>query len=96
LALSVLALSPQAMALAIGNAVPKLSAPASDGRMLSLEQFKGKVVYVDFWASWCAPCRQAMPVLDALQKRYQARGLVVLGINVDTNRKDAQRMLDQF
>ena len=96
LALTVLALSPQAIALGIGSAAPSLSAPSSDGRMLSLDQFRGQVVYVDFWASWCAPCREAMPVLDTLQQRYRARGFTVIGVNVDTDRKSAQRMLDQL
>lgn len=94
--LTALALSSQAMALDVGGAVPNLSAPASDGRTLSLQQFRGQVVYVDFWASWCAPCREAMPVLGALQQRYSARGFTVLGVNVDTDRKSAQRMLDQL
>lgn len=96
LALTVLALSPQAMALEIGSAVPSLSALASDGRMLSLDQFRGQVVYVDFWASWCAPCREAIPVLDSLQQRYRTRGFTVLGVNVDTDRRNAQRMMDQL
>jgi thiol-disulfide isomerase/thioredoxin len=90
-----LLLSAQAMALGVDNVVPNLSAPSSDGRTLSLAQLKGQIVYLDFWASWCAPCREAMPVMDALYQRYRDRGLVVLGVNVDTDRKSAQRMLDQ-
>lgn len=96
LTLSVLALSPQAIALQAGSAVPALSGLTSDGRMLSLEQFKGHVVYVDFWASWCAPCRAAIPALEIFYQRYRARGLVVVGVNVDTERNSAQRMLDQL
>lgn len=94
--LSALALSSQAMALEIGRAAPSLSGLANDGRMLSLSQFKGQVVYVDFWASWCAPCRAAIPALEVLYQRYRARGLVVVGVNVDSERKSAQRMLDQL
>ncbi|MES2489985.1 MAG: TlpA disulfide reductase family protein [Pseudomonadota bacterium] len=96
LALSVLLLLPQAMALGEGSVVPQLSAPAGDGSTLSLEQFRGQVVYVDFWASWCAPCRQAIPALDTLHQRYKAQGFTVLGVNVDTDRKSAQRMIDQL
>ena len=95
LLLFALALSPSAVALDLNSAVPNLSATSGDGRVLSLDQFKGKVVYVDFWASWCAPCRQAMPALEAMYQRYRERGFVVLGVNVDTDRKSAQRMLDQ-
>lgn len=90
-----LMLSSRAMALGVGSVAPNLSAPSNDGRALSLAQFKGQVVYLDFWASWCAPCREAMPVMDATYQRYRDRGLVVLGVNVDTDRKSAQRMLDQ-
>lgn len=96
LPLFMLALSSPAMAAGVGDAAPSLSAPSSDGRMLSLDQFRGKVVYVDFWASWCAPCQRAMPVLDALYQRYRGQDFVVLGINVDAERKSAQRMLDQL
>jgi thiol-disulfide isomerase/thioredoxin len=94
--LSALALPSQAMALEIGRAAPSLSGLANDGHMLSLSQFKGRVVYVDFWASWCAPCRAAIPALETLYRRYGAQGLVVVGVNVDTERKSAQRMLDQL
>jgi thiol-disulfide isomerase/thioredoxin len=96
LLLLALMLSSRAMALGVDNTAPNLSALSSDGRMLSLDQYKGKLVYLDFWASWCAPCRQAMPVMDAMYQRYQAQGLVVIGVNVDTERKSAQRVLDQL
>lgn len=89
-------LSSPVMAVGVGETAPSLSAPSSDGRILSLDQFRGKVVYVDFWASWCVPCQQAMPVLDALYQRYRGQDFVVLGINVDAERKSAQRMLDQL
>lgn len=84
------------LALTPGQPVPALSAPARDGQDLSLTQLRGHVVYIDFWASWCAPCREAMPALDQLYRRYQSRGLIVLGVNVDSDRKPAQRMLDQL
>jgi cytochrome c biogenesis protein CcmG, thiol:disulfide interchange protein DsbE len=60
---------------------------------LPLDNYRGKVVVVDFWASWCAPCRQSFPWLNSLQARYADRGLVVLGINVDRNRAEAERFL---
>ena len=95
-ALGLLLLSSQAMALDVGSVVPVLGAPSSDGRVLSPQQFRGQLVYVDFWASWCAPCQAAIPALDTLYQRYKGRGLVVIGVNVDTERKDAQRMLDRL
>lgn len=96
LAMTVLTLSAQAIALEAGSSAPNLSGATSDGRTLSLDQFRGQVVYVDFWASWCAPCREELPVLNTLHQRYRDRGFTVLGINVDTDRKSAQRMIDQI
>jgi len=77
-----LALSPIASALDVGAAAP-MPKPGLDGR----------VVLVDFWASWCAPCRKSFPALDALQKRYGEQGLTVVGVNVDTDRGEADRFL---
>jgi cytochrome c biogenesis protein CcmG/thiol:disulfide interchange protein DsbE len=60
---------------------------------LRLERFRGKVVLVDFWASWCEPCRHSFPWLNAMQAKYADRGLVVIGVNVDREQADAQRFL---
>ena len=53
------------------------------GNAVSLESLKGRVVLLDFWATWCAPCRKSMPELQALHARYAARGLTVLGVSID-------------
>jgi len=60
---------------------------------LDLASLRGKVVLVDFWASWCEPCRHSFPWLNAMQAKYAARGLVVIGVNVDRERADADRFL---
>jgi cytochrome c biogenesis protein CcmG, thiol:disulfide interchange protein DsbE len=60
---------------------------------LQLERLRGKVVIVDFWASWCAPCRQSFPWLSAMQSKYADRGLVIIGVNVDRDRAEADRFL---
>jgi thiol-disulfide isomerase/thioredoxin len=70
------------------------SVSAADDR-LDLSQFRGKVVIIDFWASWCAPCRQSFPWLNQMQARYRDRGLVIIGVNVDQERSDAARFLAQ-
>lgn len=62
---------------------PHFSVRGLDGRVLRLSDFKGRAVIVDFWATWCLPCRASMPHLDSLQQRYEQRGLVVLGLSID-------------
>lgn len=60
---------------------------------LDLARYRGQVVILDFWASWCKPCRQSIPWLNAMRARYGERGLVIVGINVDAVRTDADRFL---
>ena len=60
-----------------------------------LSEYRGRVVYVDFWASWCAPCRQSFPWMNEMHARYGDDGLVVVGVNLDESRAAAQRFLRQ-
>jgi thiol-disulfide isomerase/thioredoxin len=60
---------------------------------LDLSRLHGQVVVVDFWASWCKPCRQSIPWLNELKARYGASGLTIIGVNVDAERRDADRFL---
>jgi cytochrome c biogenesis protein CcmG, thiol:disulfide interchange protein DsbE len=62
---------------------------------LDVSQYRGKLVYLDFWASWCAPCRQSFPWLSDLVRRYGARNFVVIGVNVDQDRARAERFLSE-
>ena len=62
---------------------------------LDLARLKGKVVVIDFWASWCAPCRQSFPWLNEMQAKYRDRGLVIIGVNVDRERAEAEHFLQQ-
>ncbi len=62
-------------------------------RTVSLASLKGQVVYVDFWASWCVPCRLSMPALESLYKEHGGHGFVVVGVNKDVSTADAQRFL---
>ena len=66
---------------------------ATDQGEISLDDLRGQVVYVDFWASWCAPCRKSFPWMQTMQKRYADRGLTVLAVNLDSDRASAERFL---
>lgn len=76
-----------------GAAAPAFALPTASGETVSLAPLRGRVVYVDFWASWCAPCRRSFPWMNALQARYGKDGLAIVGINVDKRRDDAERFL---
>ena len=76
-----------------GSAAPPFTLPDAAGEAVSLAPLRGRVVYVDFWASWCTPCRRSFPWMNALQARYGKDGLAIVGINVDKRREDAERFL---
>lgn len=71
-----------------GKIAPDFSLPNEEGDTISLHKMKGKVKLVDFWASWCAPCRQEMPNLVKLYKHYQTKGLEILGVSIDDKAAD--------
>lgn len=72
---------------------PAFSLPARSGGTVSLADLKGQVVMINFWASWCGPCRQEMPLLDQMHKKYESLGFKLLGVNVEADTKDAEVML---
>jgi cytochrome c biogenesis protein CcmG/thiol:disulfide interchange protein DsbE len=63
---------------------------------LDLAQYRGKVVYLDFWASWCGPCRQSFPWMNAMEQKYGTKGLVIVAVNVDEQHADAIKFLDKI
>ncbi len=67
----------------IGEKAPEFTLPDYNGKKVNLIDFKGKVVLVEFWASWCIPCRESIPYLNSIYQRYKDRDFVLLGINVD-------------
>jgi len=82
-----------ALAVGIGEPAPAFSLPNAAGDAVSLSSLRGRVVYVDFWASWCAPCRYSFPWMNEMQQRYGERGLSIVAINVDRRHDDAERFL---
>ncbi len=63
---------------------------------LDLNKFAGKVLYLDFWASWCPPCAKSFPFLNRLNQQHHEQGLQIIGINLDENLADAEKFLSQF
>lgn len=79
----VFSVSSQAWALGAGTRAPAIGLKRRGGEVLNLEELRGKVVLVDFWASWCAPCKEELPVLEKLHNQFKDKGLVIVGVNID-------------
>lgn len=82
-----------AVAIDVGVPAPALALPTAGGETVAIDQLRGKVVYVDFWASWCGPCRKSFPWMAEMQKKYGPSGLTVVAVNVDKKRPDAEKFL---
>ncbi|MGB5165066.1 MAG: TlpA disulfide reductase family protein [Woeseiaceae bacterium] len=76
-----------------GQAAPDFSLKSSTGENLRLSEYRGDVVMINFWATWCGPCRQEMPLLDELYDRYQRVGFNLLGVNIDDDSSRAMKMV---
>ena len=83
-------LSLRAGPLKVGDAFPDPGEFELEGK---LPATKGKVVLIDFWASWCAPCKKSFPALNELHERYRDKGLTIIAVNVDAKRADMERFL---
>ena len=85
-----------ALAAEVGGAAPDCALSAIGGAQnYSLKQFRGKVLYVDFWSSWCGPCAQSFTFLNELDRDLKSQGLQVIGINLDEAGEDAKSFLEQ-
>lgn len=82
--------------LLLASACALATATSHAGSELDLNSLHGRVVYLDFWASWCGPCRQSFPWMQAMKETYEHAGLSVVAINLDQQRDDAERFLQKF
>ena len=97
LGLAAMAWSRAALAVEPGQALPMASVPGASGQpAVSLFDGKARATYIDFWASWCGPCRQSFPWMNRMQTKFGPQGLRVVAVNVDSQPADAQRFLAQW
>ena len=84
-----------ARAVDVGEQAPAFAAPSLRGpENLALSKYRGKVVYLDFWASWCPPCLKSLPLLEGLRKEFAGSDLQILAINLDADKAKALEFLD--
>jgi peroxiredoxin len=81
-------------AVAAPEAAPDFTLKSATGANLKLSEFRGEVVLLNFWASWCGPCRQEMPLLSELHEQYRDLGFTVLGVNVEEDTRKARKLLE--
>jgi len=79
-----------------GQAAPDFALKSSTGENMRLSEYRGDVVMINFWATWCGPCRQEMPLLDELYQRYSRVGFNLLGVNIDDDSRRAMRMIEEL
>lgn len=80
----------------VGRSAPSFTLRDLGGESHRLRDFRGQVVFLNFWASFCAPCKREMPSMERLIRQYQGRGLVMLAVSVDPERRDARGFLREF
>lgn len=79
-----------------GQPAPDFALKSSTGENMRLSEYRGDVVMINFWATWCGPCRQEMPLLDELYSRYQRVGFNLLGVNIDDDSGRAMDMIEDL
>lgn len=97
MSIALLLFSHISLAVQAGDKAPDFRLPLlTQQGQLSLSSQKGKVVYVDFWASWCGPCRKSLPLLNELRNELKGKGFEVVAINLDEDIRDGRAFLKEF
>ena len=86
-------LAAHALAVAPAGPAPTFQLASMAGKPVSLDQYKGQVVMINFWASWCGPCREEMPILEKLHAKYKPMGFTMIGVNVEPDSAEAAKWL---
>ena len=95
--LASVAISTPTLALNVGDQAPNFQLPMLTTKgNLTLDQFRGKVVYVDFWASWCGPCRESLPLLSQMRREMKGQPFEILAINLDEEVKEGRLFLKKY
>lgn len=85
-----------AQAETLQGAAPDFTLKSQSGQNIKLSELRGQVVLLNFWASWCGPCRQEMPLLEQMYQRYRALGFTILGVNVEEDASTAKKVLKEM
>ncbi len=94
---ALMAISASASALpGAGSVAPDFVLKSDNGRNIRLSELRGQVVLINFWATWCAPCRQELPLLNKIYDQYQNAGFKLLAVNLDDDRRGAETMLTRL
>lgn len=80
----------------VQSPAPDFALKSNSGENIRLSELRGEVVLINFWATWCGPCRQEMPILSALHDKYKSMGFIVLGINVEEESAAARKLLKEL
>jgi thiol-disulfide isomerase/thioredoxin len=97
LGLVIFCANPLVFAAGVGSPMPACNvSPIGESQSSDLSQYKGQVIYVDFWASWCGPCAKSFPFLNEMHKQLKGQGLQIVGVNLDENPDEAKAFLAKY
>jgi cytochrome c biogenesis protein CcmG, thiol:disulfide interchange protein DsbE len=91
-----LALARQGLSQPTSGPAPDFTVTTFDGETIRLSDLRGQVVVINFWASWCGPCREEAPALERVWQRYREQGVVILGVTYADNERDSRAFIDEF